>query len=131
MKKAISIAEPMEKCKAALGAAIREAEGRAKVRTIDADDVAAALHDLEKRLGISKKSMEGLHVTVDLHAHRFSNAYKGIPESTIFDAEYRRGAWRVVDIRRDRTRAPSNAIVVRHTEQSRQAIIDKYTNIEL
>lgn len=115
---------------AALRSTIEAVQGRARVRLVSAEEIALALLRLERTLGITKKAMHGVSVTMDLNAQQFPGAYKGIPESTIFSAVYKSGSWRITDIRRDRTRAPSNAVTVEHTEESRKALLYRFTYLE-
>lgn len=112
---------------AALRLALESVQGRARVRTVNAEEIALALLRLERALGITKKAMQGVSVTMDLNAQQFPGAYKGIPESTIVDAVYKSGSWRITDLRRDRTRAPGSAITVKHTEESRKALLYRFT----
>lgn len=119
-----------EAASAALGAVLDEVQKRAKVRTISAGDIVSALYVIEKLLNISKKSMDGVSVTVDLNAQKFPSAYKYTPESTIFTAEYKRGQWRITDICRDTTKAPSNKAVVVHTDASRAAILERFSRMD-
>ena len=122
MKSIESVAE-------SLTAAIKDAEGRATARTITASDIADVLLEVEKTLGISKKALEGVRVDIDLNAQTFPNSYKYIPESTQFTAVYKSGSWRVTDIRRDRCRGVKSRIRVTHTEESKAALIDRFTTI--
>lgn len=110
-----------------LGEAIKMAEGRASVRTITADEIVTALCDTFETLGISKKAMDGVEVSIDLNAQDFPSAYKYTPESTIVDAIYKGGSWRVTSICRDACRRYSQRIRVKHTEASREAILSRFT----
>lgn len=111
--------------------AIKDAEGRATVRTIDAADVCKSLLEIEQKLDISKKAMDGIKVAVDYHAQKFPNAYKHIPYSTQFSAEYKNGSWRLSGIAREETHSPGAAVTVAHTPESKAAILDRLTYFEI
>ena len=48
-----------------IDAAIAAAEGKAKVRTITAKDIYNAITEVESRLDIPKKSLEGIFIIAD------------------------------------------------------------------
>ena len=107
-----------------LMAEIKTAEGRARVRTLDAEDICKAIREVEDRLnGITKKAMKGIVFVYDVNAQTFPNAYKGIPESTLFKAEFDGKEWRIVDIWRGTCRNKSAHITL--TEEAKKAILDK------
>lgn len=83
-----------------LQAAIAAAEGRAHARTISPADMIAACDAITVRLAISKRALEGTTAEVDINAQKFPNAYKYAPQSTIFSAIYKRGAWYLTDVHR-------------------------------
>lgn len=83
-----------------LAAATRDAQKGARVRTITETDIVTALIEINEKMGISKAAMEGVTATVDCNAQRFPHCYNGRPESTVFTAIYKRGAWLVTDIYR-------------------------------
>ena len=116
-----------EKVAEPLTAAIKAAEGRAKVRTITAADICADLLEIEAKYGITQKAMNGIIAGVDHNAQNFPAAYKYRPESTFFRAEYHAGSWRVVDIWRDTTCRAGHKISVKLTPEAQAAIIDKMT----
>lgn len=51
---------------------------------------------------VSKKSMEGLTVNVDMNSQPFPKAYYGIPMSTHFVLVYEKRSWRFVGAERSR-----------------------------
>ncbi|MBR5286391.1 MAG: hypothetical protein IKU30_05770 [Clostridia bacterium] len=112
----------------ALVAAIKDAEGRAKERTITADNVLDWLDDIFKKIDISKKAMDGVTVNVDIHAEALPGAYKWTAYSTQFTAIFKSGGWRVTGISRSALRR-KNRVIVHHTEESKKALIDKWTNL--
>ena len=107
--------------------AIQSAEGRASARTILPWDIARKLNEIEDKLGIAKKALEGVSVDVDIHAQDFPKAYKYTPESTQFSAVFRGGSWRITNIERNSTRRYGREVVVTHTDESRKAILDRFT----
>ena len=109
-----------------LSCELAKVQERAKARTISAERILLTLTDVEETLDIPKKAMNGITVTIDDNAQHFPNAYKGIPESTRFTATYKNG-WRVTDICRAPTRSPSNRVTVDHTDDSRAALIKRFT----
>ena len=115
-----SIADPIR-------TAIKSAEGRATARTITAEKMLYALIQVEKKLDITKKAMDGIKVTIDINSQSFPNAYKYTPESTHFSAEYKNGSWRLTDIYRAECKN-SFHIRIEHTEESKKAIIDRLSN---
>ena len=109
---------------AELAAATRDAQQGARVRTITATDIVSALIDITDKLDINQSAMEGVTATVDCNAQRFPHCYNGRPESTVFAAIYKRGAWIVTDIHR----AECKRIRVRMdlTDTARAALAAKY-----
>lgn len=112
----------------ALTAEIRAAEGRAKVRTITAENIFCALAGIEKKFGIPKKYMDGIEVDVDWNAQDFPAAYNGLPESTRFSAIYKRGTWRVTEIYRYYTRRASQTVkVYTMPEAAKETLVARYS----
>ncbi len=109
-----------------LASKLAEVQERAKARLISADRILLTLTDVEETLDIPKKDMNGITVTIDDNAQSFPNAYKGIPESTRFTATYKNG-WRVTEICRAPTCSRSRRVVVEHTDESRAALINRFT----
>ena len=107
--------------------AIKNAEGRSRVRTIEPADIHEALTEIENALSIPKKYMKGVKCKVDANAQHFPSAYKYAPESTWFEAEYRSSGWFVTNIYRYKTAAPSERIHVYHTEESKAAVVKRLT----
>ena len=83
--------------------AIKTAEGRATVRTIDAADVLRCAEKFQKSLDkmITKKASVGIVCQIDNNAQSFPNAYKYVPESTIFILEVFPSGIFIVGIKRD------------------------------
>lgn len=110
-------------------AELDEVQKRCSARCISAEQIIDTLYRIQTQLGISKKAMNGIWVDVDINAQTFPGAYKGIPESTRFVAEFKNGTWRLTDVKRERTRTHGRAII-HHTDASRQAILDRFSSME-
>ncbi len=109
-----------------IAAAIEEAQHLARVRRISAETVAATCDSILAKLfrsGATKKSLDGLRAKVDECAESMPSAYKGIPESTHYIAEYRGGKWRLVDVYRAQTRRYGHRIKLTIPEAAQAAII--------
>ena len=79
-------------------AEIKAVEGKARERKITVSDIKKELENLEKKLRIAKKALEGTIVVIDCNAQAFPNAYHGTPVSTIFRAKFFRGTWQINEI---------------------------------
>lgn len=75
--------------------------------------------------------MDGVTVAVDLNAQNFPNKYKGTPYSTIFEARYKSGSWRITDIYRAETRAQSKGCTVNLTEEAKAAILANFQTLSI
>ena len=104
---------------------LADVQKKTSVREISYDDIIHALRMIENNLGVSKKAMNDVRVTCDVNAQSFSNAYKGIPESTWFSARYKNGSWRVTNIYRSQTASPTKGHFVHLTDACKQAILDR------
>ena len=109
-----------------LQAAIEEAEGRAKARTITAMTVLWAVKEVEQTLSIPKKHMIGIRVRCDLHAQKYPNAYKYTPESTQFNLERFPSGWFVTDIERWRTGGTEKKFTITLTDDAKAALIERF-----
>lgn len=118
-------AETVEKVNARAAAMLAAVQSRATARTITPAGMVNALAAVEKRLGISKKALEGCRVDVDINAQTFPRAYKYTAESTHFSAVYMRGGWRVTYVGRNKCKGPSRRYVVDLTDAAKAAIIDR------
>ena len=118
-----------EKVEADLMKAIAEVERNATARLLTVSDILDVLEEVETLLHIPKKAMNGIKILVDVNAQTFPNAYKWRPMSTIFKAEFRNGSWFITDIERWDTHRESRRIVITHTEESKAALIEKYTEL--
>ena len=112
-----------------LAQAIKEAEGKAKARTVTDEDIRYALSKIGENL--PKKCLSGTKVFYD-GAEHFPSAYKYIPESTHWEAENVNGRWYVTNIYRDRcpNRSESNTRV-QFSEEAKMKIIEKASILSL
>lgn len=104
---------------------IDETEHRCTVRCISVDDICRYLIAVEKRLDITKKAMNGVTVTIDIHAQNFPSAYRGTPESTYFKAVYKNGSWRITEISRRRTSRAGHGTMIHLTEDAKTALLSR------
>lgn len=98
---------------------------RSKVRTIEIDDIINALAEIENKLSLPKKAMIGVSAWVDVNAQKFPTAYRGIPESTQFHAEYTTGGWKILSV--VRYRCTNTKVEITHTEASKEALIQRFS----
>ena len=132
MRDSFSLVKPVilndnEKNNAALQAALDRIQSRSRVRTIDVDDIYEAAARVEKKLGIPKKTLEGVQVHVDLYAQTFPSAYHGIPESTQFDMVFSKRFWRVVKVSREQCRSSGHDYFVTFSDEARKALVERFT----
>lgn len=108
-----------------------EVQHRCSARIISARNICWALVRIDGKLDITKKAMDGVTVAVDLNAQNFPNKYKGTPYSTIFEARYKSGSWRITDIYRAETRAQSKGCTVNLTEEAKAAILANFQTLSI
>lgn len=103
-----------------------DVQKRASVRTIDAEEVIRHLCAVSDNLDISKKAMEGITIRADLNAQKFPNAYKGRPESTIFEAKYKAGGWRVTSVARADAVQRNHGTSINLTDAAKDALLSRF-----
>ena len=107
--------------------AIVQAEGRARARTITADQILETLDRIDNRLDIAATNMIGITVKCDLHAHKVASTYRGTAYSTWFAATYRRSGWYITDIYRDHTYLSDHkTCILDLPEKAQKALAAKY-----
>ena len=116
-----------DKNKEKINDAIKKAEGKARERTITANDIFWMVKNIEENLGIPKSKMLGVVATVDYHAQKFPNAYKYPPYSTHVVLEKVSTGWAVVDIRRNITRR-NKRFVIELTNEAKEELIYKHSS---
>lgn len=116
-----------ESNKERIEAEIKLAEGKATVRKLEFSDIIKTIERVEKKLDISKKSMTGIKIFVDVNAQPFPNAYKYIPDSTHFSAIKTKTGWNLLDIERDRCRdGYGKRVEMILTDEAKKEILKNY-----
>ena len=111
----------------ALSAVLDDVQKPTKVRMIDAEDIIRHLCAISDNLNIPKKAMEGITIRADLNAQKFPNAYKGRPESTIFEAEYKAGGWRVTSVARSESVQRNHGTSITLTDDAKAALLLRFS----
>ena len=111
-----------------LDKAIDAAEKRARVRKITSEDIAKGCRMAETRMGIFRKYMDGVTISVDMNAQNFPSCYNGFPESTHFDAINRRGKWYVTNIYRSRCCHAGHEVEIKLMDAAKVAVISRVEN---
>ncbi len=100
---------------------------RCRERCLTYQGIVTAIEKIEKHfcgdLGVCKKDLEGLTVSVDLWAQNFPNCYRGRPESTQFDLLRQGGKWRLIKVIRYHTRTAGNDFRCSMPETLKTAIL--------
>ncbi len=108
---------------------ITKAENRASARCITYESIRDALSEVDDRLSvIGKKYQYGITVNVDINAQHFTSAYKGIPESTKFEAVRTSSGWKLTRVYRDRCRGCTQKIQMKFTQEAKDALIAAFEN---
>lgn len=97
-----------------------------KVRTVSVQDINVYLEIADEKLGIPKKYMNGISVTIDVNAQNFPATYSYTPESTIVKAVYKNCNWKITDIYRGPTRRAGKEICCHLTDEAKEKVLDKY-----
>jgi hypothetical protein len=111
--------------------AIKAAEMRTRTRKITSEDVIKGCSIAEVRMGIPRKHMDGVTISVDMNAQKFPNCYNGIPESTQFDAINRKGKWYVTKIYRSRCRYAGHEVEIKLTDAAKAHVIKRVEGFTL
>ena len=114
-----------------LQACLDDVQKRARVRIITVDDIVDTCTDVFRHVGISKKALSGSTFTADVNAQKFSSAYKGIPESTVFSAVYKGNTWYITSIERGRTFSPSCMVRMNLTNDAKTAVLRRMETFEI
>lgn len=103
---------------------------RIKVRTIIIRDILDALAHLTYWMETFTTATDavGTEVTIDVNARTFPHAYKGSPESTLFDAKYTFSGWKITSIYRYFTiQSNKKNTILKLTEATKEHMIDFMT----
>ena len=87
---------------APLQSSLDEAQAKCHARLICPINIIGSLKRAQAHLdAISlKRDQVGTHINVDINAQKFPNAYKGIPESTHYEATLTKTGWEIMAIAR-------------------------------
>lgn len=107
-----------------LSADLDTLQKRCTARTIDTGDIINCLNRYVSALRISKTAAVGIKMTVDPNAQNFPNAYKYLPDSTLFDAEYTAKGWIISNLRRGITHRAAGMYHVNLTDKAKAAILE-------
>lgn len=110
-------------------AAIDAAQCKARVRCITAQEVLRFCDRVASHLSITKKAMNRVRFTADLNAQLYPSAYRGIPQSTVFCAEYRRNCWYLTDVFRGNQYSTRRVSLVTLTDDAKAAILESASAI--
>lgn len=106
-------------------AAIDEAQGKAKERTINAYNVLSAPRIIREEYGISMKALEGCRFVCDPNAQDFPKAYKYKAMSTAFVVEVSKGSFKLVEVERTECKRSGCELEAELTEAAKEAIMAK------
>ena len=109
--------------------AIKQAQVKARTRTITLNDVFFAVLDIEKKLqDVPKVAWEGVRVVVDVHGgERYPSAYRGAPESTQFKITYTSGTWKLTDVyRMDVVQTKGGYMTIYLPDELQKAIVESF-----
>lgn len=99
---------------------------RCTARTITSYKMIEYIYNLNNNMRISKKALSGTTAAIDIHAQKFSSAYKYIPESTQFTIEYKNGKTYITNIFRDMCHNTVNQeCIIQYTDLAKNEILEK------
>ena len=112
-----------------ISAALDAVQARARVRTITVDEIYDTCEEIVQKLNIPKTHLSGCRFHCDLNSQDYPNAYRQIPEATIFKVEYKNNKWYLLDV--CRTQQPKNGgynkqIHAILTDAAKAAIIKRF-----
>lgn len=107
---------------------LKDVQKSSETRTISYADIVCSLKAFEEQLNITKKAMEGVEVTVNIHNAKFAQSYKYIPSGTIFKAIFKGNKWRLWCIYRGACNGGDKMFTVKLTEDAKACIIKNYEN---
>jgi hypothetical protein len=105
---------------------LQDVERRSKTRKIETYDyLVSKVSTVSRKIGITKKAMEGTTFIYYEGAEDFPNAYKFSPQGTKIEVRYgKSGAVYLVDISRDDVDHKKN-FYVRLSESAKKAVLEK------
>ena len=108
-------------------AALNEAQGKSRERTITVDDIICSVKDIEDELRIPKKHMIGVKVASDQCCQNFANSYRYTPYSTQYGMERTASGWFLTWVERKPTKRAGNQYNLELTEAAKKALVDRFT----
>ncbi len=108
---------------------IDAAQARARERKITYKDILKAIKEIESKLGITKKALEGTRASVDVHAQDFARAYRFRAESTHFKIIYEKKSWRLISVSRKETRGRLHTYEITLSDTAKAAILDNASRL--
>lgn len=112
-----------EKNKDRITAELDTLQKKCSVRTISFQAILSCCNKVEERIGLPKKYLKGVRISVDPYAQTFPNAYKYTPESTQFDAVHTGKEWKLIKLYRSATRGPKLEFIVVLTEEAKKEVL--------
>lgn len=110
--------------------ALAAVQSRCTARTLTVSDVERILEDAFKRLSISKKALAGTRLEYS-GAEHFASAYKYMPESTQFVAEYDGRHWCVLSVSRSFCPDRESNTSIKLSESAQAALVARFSTIRL
>lgn len=107
---------------------LEDEQHRCSARLIGYSQIEEILQNVQKRLGITKKALEGTTADVDYHAQTFPNAYQYTPNSTQFSAVFEKGSWRLAWVCRAETRRGGHKVKLTLSESAKEAVLCNASN---
>ena len=108
---------------------IDAAQARARERLISYDDLLKAIKEIEGKLRITKKALEGTRASVDIHAQDFARAYRFRAESTHFSIIFENKRWRLISVARKDTRGRLHTYEITLSDTAKAAILDNASRL--
>lgn len=107
---------------------LKEVQKGCTARTIDIDDIKRIIKEIEKNLymrKLPKSSWDGLVIYCNPYQDQFPNAYKYIPEGTIFNLTFYNNCWRILSIDRGIcSGSPNRCLEYHFTEEQQQKMMN-------
>lgn len=106
---------------------LKEVQKGCTARTIDINDIKRIIKEIEKNLELRrlpKSSWDGIVVYCNPYQEQFANAYKYIPNGTLFNLTYYSNCWRILSIDRGIcSGSPNRRLEYRFTEEQQQRMM--------
>ena len=108
---------------------IDAAQARARERLISYDHLLKAIKEIEGKLRITKKALEGTRASVDIHAQDFARAYRFRAESTHFSIIFENKRWRLISVARKDTRGRLHTYEIALSDTAKAAILENASRL--